>query len=221
MRKVDGLKFLLNNFPNDTVDTVFIEDGVIRPENLKLDSSLNQYWRVRCARKWGSEARLPMASIYEYDKLCDFIRLQQSKYSDIQFVIHRVNDDYFYPEITGTLAVYNDLNFPKIVIELQQVTREMLENIDKGKRPRDWDISVCFEYDFLHKFPKKTIYNEMDIEKIKYALEKLYNIGLDINYLYNKMNNHEAAYTRFNIYEDSSIILNDHRSTESFIKKKK
>ena len=74
MRKIEGLKFLLVNFPNLTVDTVFIEsEEDILSEKLKLDESKNQYWRVRSASKGNSELRLPMASIYEYEQLMEFI----------------------------------------------------------------------------------------------------------------------------------------------------
>lgn len=222
MRKVDGLKFLLTNFPNVTVDTVFIEkEQEATYDKLELDKAQNQYWRVRCASKSNSELKLPMASIYDFDKLKDFMSEQISKHNDIQFVIHRVNDDYFYPNITGSLAVYNNEDIPKIVIELQQVTREMLDNIDVGKRPRDWDISVCFEYNFLHKYPQVTKYRDINIENIKESISKLYDIGLKIYELYNSMGLYEASYTRFNIYNDGSIILNDHRSTESFYSKRK
>lgn len=220
MRKIEGLKFLLVNFPNLTVDTVFIEsEEDILSEKLKLDESKNQYWRVRSASKGNSELRLPMASIYEYEQLMEFIDEQRSKFSDIQFVIHLINDDYFYPNITGSLAVYNNEDIPKIVIELQQVTREMLDNMDVGKRPRDWGISVCFEYNFLHKYPQVTKYKDIDIASIKGAISKLYEVGLKMYELYDSLGINEASYTRFNIYDDGSIILNDHRSTESFFNK--
>lgn len=220
MRKNDGLKFLLDNFPNITVDTVFVNDFDSNKNELLLTNERQKYWRVRCGKKIESELKLPMASLYTIEELEKFIKYYKNKFNDIYFIVHRIDNDYFYPKITGSLAVYNNANIPKIVIELQEVTKEMLDNIDIGKRPRDWDISVCLQYDFLYKIPKVTFYKDINMDNLKTAINTLYYIGTKIFDLYCQMNIYEPSYTRFNIYDDSSIILNDHRSQESFIKTK-
>ena len=68
------------------------------------------------------------------------------------------------------------------------------------------------------KFPKVTFYKDINMDNLKTAINTLYYIGTKIFDLYCQMNIYEPSYTRFNIYDDSSIILNDHRSQESFIK---
>ena len=78
-----------------------------------------------------------------------FIKEQQQRDSNMEFVIHRVSPEYFSAPFVGTLAVYNKGNVPGIRIELQEVTKELVDSIDKGKRPRDWEACLILDYEFF------------------------------------------------------------------------
>ncbi len=219
MRKIEGLKFLMNNFPNETINTTFIKEV---NDLANVDMSLNdgEFYRVRCASRSASELKLPMISIYDYDALVDYIQYQKKLHSNYDFIIHKVDNIYFYPEFCGTIAVYVNDNVPGIVIDIQKITKEMIDSMDKNKiRPRDWDICVSYRYDFMYKRPTLINYDNVNLELLKEPINKAYNIGTYIYDWYIKNNINDDSYTRFNIYNDGSIILNDHRSTESFLKK--
>ena len=219
MKKIEGLKFLMNNFSNVTINTVFINDV---NDLIKTDMSLHDgdFYRVRCASISGSELKLPMISIYDYNSLIDYIKTQKHKNNDFSFIIHKVNNDYFYPEFCGTLATFITDNIPSIVIDIQKVTKEMIDSMDTNKiRPRDWKICVSYKYDFMYKKPVIINYDNVNLQILKDPINKIYHIGNFIYDWYEKNNIIDDSYTRFNIYKDGSIILNDHRSSESFIKK--
>ena len=134
-----------------------------------------------------------------------------------EFVLHCIDNAYYYPEYSGTLAVYNDSEYCDIIIELQRVTKELIDSMDSSKiRPRDWDICVGFRYRFLHKLPHVVFYQDIDIRHLMYIINDLFMIGCEIFNSYERERNKTASYTRFNIYSNGSIILNDHRSLDSF-----
>jgi len=221
MKKIEGLKFLMENFPNETINTTFISDIA---DLANVDMSLNdgEFYRVRCASRIGSELKLPMISIYDYNTLIEYLKKQKKQNSNYDFIIHKVDNNYFYPKFCGTIATYVSGNVPGIVIDIQKITREMIDSMDTNKvRPRDWEICVSFKYDFMYKRPFLINYGNVNLEILKKPISKAFDIG---NYIYdwyieNDIN--DDSYTRFNIYRDGSIILNDHRSAESFIKKDK
>ncbi len=221
MKKVEGLKFLINNFPQETVNTTFIDDV---NDLINRDMSLNdgEFYRVRCASKSGSELKLPMISIYDYDELIKYIIMQKKKNSDFTFIIHKVDNNYFYPEFCGTIATYVSGNIPGLVIDIQKITKEMIDSMDTNKvRPRDWDICVSYKYDYMYKRPVVNNYGNVNLELLKEPINKAYYIG-DYTYDWYIDNNIiDDSYTRFNIYDNGSITLFDHRSTESFVKIKK
>ena len=219
MKKVEGLKFLMNNFPKVAINTIFISD-VCDLETADMSLNDGEFYRVRCSSRSGSELKLPMISINDYDKLVEYIRTLKKRNSDLDFVIHKVDNNYFYPFFCGTIATYVSGNIPSIVIDIQEVTKEMIDSMDTNKvRPRDWEVCVSYKYDFMYKKPIVKKYKNINLELLKEPVTKAFIIG---NYIYDWYINNDIiddSYTRFNIYSDGSIILNDHRSTESFIKK--
>ena len=221
MKKVEGLKFLMDNFPQETVSTLFIDDVL---DLDKFDMSLNngEFYRVRCANKNGSELKLPMISIYDFDTLKEYIKIQKQQNNDFNFIIHKVDNNYFYPNFCGTIATYVNSNIPGIVIDIQRVTKEMIDLMDTSKvRPRDWEVCVSYKYDFMYKIPFVINYGNVNLELLKEPINKAFYIGSYIYDWYVTNDIYEDSYTRFNIYKDCSIILNDHRSTESFINNNK
>ena len=153
MRKIDGLKFLQKNFPDLTVDCLVV-DKVENLDEQELEKS--NLWRVRGGRTIGSELNLPQGTFSDKKELKQFMKEQKQKDRNMEFVIHSVSPKYFAAPFVGTLAVYNNHQNPGMRIELQKVTRELVENIDKkgGKRPRDWEACLILDYEFRNKFPK-------------------------------------------------------------------
>ena len=56
---------------------------------------------------------------------------------------------------------------------------------------------------------------------LKYPIVVIHEIGEEIFKLYEENGQEAETYTRFNIYDLGQVILDDHRSSESFIKKYK
>ena len=197
MKKLDGLRFLQENFPRLTVDCVFVD----KVENLDEKALIKkeeaeQIWRVRGGHKIGSELNMPQGSFKDIISLKRYMKEQQRKDANMEFVIHSVSPKYFTAPFVGTLAVYNNHQNPGMRIELQKVTRELVENIDKkgGKRPRDW-------------------------EEVKNAIAVIHEVGEEIFDIYDKQGNDIDTFTRFNIYDLGQVLFDDHRSVESFVPK--
>lgn len=219
MRKIDGLKFLQKNFPGLTVDCLFV-DKVENLDESQLEKS--KLWRVRGGRTIGSELNLPQGTFSDKNELKKFMKEQKQKDKNMEFVIHRVSSEYFSAPFVGTLAVYNKGDRPGIKIELQEVTKELVNSIDKGKRPRDWEASLILDYEFLSKAPKvlKKSSN-LNMDFLKYPIVVIHEIGEQIFDLYEKNGQEAETYTRFNIYDLGQVLLDDHRSKESFMEKYK
>lgn len=219
MRKIDGLKFLQKNFPNLTVDCLFV-DKVENLDETQLEKS--NMWRVRGGRTTGSELNLPQGTFTDKKELKRFMKEQQQKDRNMEFVIHRVSPKYFTAPFVGTLAVYNTGDKPSIKIELQEVTPELVASIDKGKRPRDWEACLILDYEFLNKFPKilKKSPN-LNMNFLKYPIVVIHEVGEQIFELYEKEGQEVETYTRFNIYDFGQVLLDDHRSKESFMERYK
>lgn len=221
MRKIDGLKFLQKHFPDMTVDCIFVD----KVENLNEQALYNkeqkdQIWRVRGARKTGSELNLPQGTFNTTSQVKKFMKEQKQRDSNMEFVIHRVSPEYFAAPFVGTLAVYNNFNNPGIKIELQKVTKELVASIDKGKRPRDWEACLILDYEFLSKSPKvlrKSL--DLDMNFLKYPIVAIHELGEEIFKIYEESGQEAETYTRFNIYNLGQVILDDHRSKESFMEK--
>lgn len=219
MRKLEGLHFLQERFPKLTVDCVFEEQvDKLNKNNLSLDDEKETIWRVRTGKRIGSELNTPQGTFKKIDEIKKFI--QENKNSNTQFVIHRVTPDYFKAPFVGTIAVYNNYLAPSIKIEVQKVTQELVDSIDKKKRPRDWDSCLILEYEFLKQSPK--IWKkeaDLNLQPLKAPIYQLYQIGEQIFKYYEKEGKVIDTYTRFNIYDSGQVLLDDHRSSDSFIEK--
>lgn len=219
MRKLDGLRFLQEHFPKLTVDCLFVDKVEnFDEESLYKKDELNQIWRVRGGRKTGSELNLPQASFTDAKLLKKFMAEQQKKDSNMEFVIHRVSPKYFSAPFVGTLAIYNNNQLPKIRIELQKVTRELVQSINKV-RPRDWEVSLILDYDFRHKFPRIIKNDNINLESVKSAIAVIHEVGEQIFDIYDEKGEYIDIYTRFNIYDLGQVLFDDHRSSDSFIPK--
>lgn len=222
MKKLDGLRFLQENFHDLTVDCLFVDKiENLEEENLYLKNQIEQLWRVRAGSKNGSELNLPQGTFKDVENLKEFISEQKKRDSNMEFVIHRVSPQYFAAPFVGTLAVYNNSNLPSIKIELQKVTKELVDSIDKGKRPRDWEACLILDYEYLNKFPKIRKNDNVNIEALKHSIMVIYEIGEQIFELYDKEGKDIETYTRFNIYDLGQVVLDDHRSSDSFISRYK
>lgn len=220
MKKLDGLRFLQENFPNLTVDCLFVDKlENINEEDLYLKDYIEQLWRVRAGNKIGSELNLPQGTFNDIRNLKQFISRQSKMNPNMEFVIHRVSPQYFAAPFVGTLAVYNNRSLPSIRIELQRVTKELVDSIDKGKRPRDWEACLILDYEYLNKFPKIRKKDNVNLEALKHAIMVIHEVGEQIFELYERNGEEIETYTRFNIYNLGQVVFDDHRSKDSFIGK--
>ena len=219
MKKLDGLRFLQQNFPNLTVDCLFVDKVEnLKEEDLHIKEYENQLWRVRAGNKSGSELNLPQGTFSNTNELRKFIEKNRISNPNMEYVIHRVTPEYFAAPFVGTLAVYNSGDVPTIRIELQKVTKELVESIDKGKRPRDWEVCLVLNYDFLYKFPKILKKSDsVNLEEVKNAIIVIHEVGEQIFDIYERKGERTDSYTRFNIYNLGKVVLDDHRSSESFL----
>lgn len=223
MRKIDGLKFLQKHFPDLTVDCLFV-DKVENLDEFALEQKrqVDEIWRVRGGRKTGSELSLPQGSFRNVKEAKKFMKEQQKRDSGMEFVIHRVLPEYFAAPFVGTLAVYNQVDKPGIRIELQKVTKELVDSIDKGKRPRDWEACLILDYEFLNRFPKIVKKDsDLNMDFLKYPILVIHEVGEEIFKLYEENGQINETYTRFNIYDLGQVLLDDHRSRESFMERYK
>ena len=222
MRKIDGLKFLQKHFPDLTVDCLFVDKAENLDEQaLYQEEEVNQIWRVRGGRKIGDELSLPQGTFKTPKELKNFMKEQQLRDSNMEFVIHRVSPEYFSAPFVGTLAVYNNCT-PGIRIELQKATKELVKSIDKGKRPRDWEACLILDYEYLSQSPKilKKDSN-LNMDFLKYPIVVIHEIGEEIFRIYEENGQEDETYTRFNIYNLGQVLFDDHRSRDSFIQKYK
>ena len=220
MRKLEGLRFLQEQFPKLTVDCVFVDkiDDLDEKKLNKKDGEKTLF-RVRGGKNIGSELNLPQATFTNVKDIKKFMKEQKKKDANMNFVIHTVSPEYFSVPFIGTLAVYNDINMPMMRIEIQKVTKELVDNIDTGKRPRDWPSCLILDYDFTYKFPKIVKNEGVDLEFLKYPICSLYEAGIKIFDFYDKKGKQIDTFTRFNIYDSGQVLFDDHRSSESFITK--
>lgn len=222
MKKLDGLRFLQENFPRLTVDCVFVDKVENLDEKALIKKEeVEQIWRVRGGHKIGSELNMPQGSFRDIISLKKYMKEQQRKDANMEFVIHSVSPKYFAAPFVGTLAVYNNHQTPGMRIELQKVTRELVEGIDKkgGKRPRDWEVCLILDYEFRNKFPKIRKNNDVNLEEVKNAIAVIHEVGEEIFDIYDKKGIEIDTFTRFNIYDLGQVLFDDHRSVESFVPK--
>ena len=222
MRKLDGLRFLQENFSKLTVDCLFVDKMEnIDEKDLYIKEQSQQLWRVRTGVTTGSELNLPQGTFDNTTSLKRFMEEQKHRNSNMEFVIHRVSPKYFAAPFVGTLAVYNNNNLPSIKIELQKVTKDLVNSIDKGKRPRDWEACLILDYEYLNRFPKIRRNNDVDLESLKSSIMVIHEVGEQVFEIYDRKRENVETYTRFNVYDLGQVVLDDHRSSDSFISRYK
>ena len=91
MKKIEGLKFLTNNFKEISLNSTFINEVSDLEKNIN-DLKLNkeEFWRIRCASSINAELALPMISIYNKQELFNYIKGLKSKDNSLQFIIHKL-----------------------------------------------------------------------------------------------------------------------------------
>lgn len=217
MNKIDGLRFLNTYFPDIALNGYVISDVSKAKDILdKFSYCDGCFWRIRTANPNGSEYALPMGTYYNDKEILEFVKINKAKNRDFQFILHRVNDRYLKPGYCGTLVVDNKSS--TIIVDLQKFTEKRFLSMDTGMRPRDWNVCITFEYRFLNKFP--IISNNdfsFNLQTWKYEIFKLFQVGVEIYDFYDNAKMIETTYTRFNMYDNNKIILNDHRGSLSFV----
>ena len=219
MRKIEGLKFLQTFFFNDCINCVFpTKNELLANELLGKYDSQNLIFRVRSGIYIGPEIGCPQRTCYSVDEVINFITNTQKYNSNLEFVIHRVNESYFKPIFIGTIAIFEKPE-PVMIIDFQAVSEELIAKMDSGgPRPRDWEVVATYCYPFFRGSPNVYILkSSFRAETIKNSIYYLWEIGRQVNLLMseNYGNFHETV-TRFNIYSSGKIILDDHRSLTSF-----
>lgn len=219
MNKIEGILFLKQLFPEITLNSFFVKDtSELTYEILKAKSQMKgNFWRVRGACFNNSELKLPMGTFYNEEDVLKFISKCKEENKDLFFILHSINNEYYYPEYSGSLVVYNDSKNSDIVIELQRVTKELVNSMDGGERPRDWEVCIGFHYRYLLEEPQIINYKNVNVNQIINSVQQIFHVGCKIFDEYEKKKWITASYTRFNLYDNGIIILNDHRSTESFV----
>ena len=128
MKKMDGLRFLKNNFQDDAIDTTFIENDQDLMSFYEEYIGIDCFFRVRACNRRGLEIKLPIARIDSIDKVIEFIHNEKKKNSDLDFVIHTFTRDNI-PSYVGSIAVYNSSTKPSITIDIQRVTKELMKSM--------------------------------------------------------------------------------------------
>jgi hypothetical protein len=220
MRKIDGLKFLQKFFPDVCVDCVFVTEN--EPLDLReLEKHPSQIFRVRSGRKSGSELGSPQRTCYSTGEVERFIREAWASDKALEFVIHRVDQSFFTPDFVGTIALFEKIE-PMMVIDLQTVSKTLVAGMDSGARPRDWKVVAMYTYPFCRWQPRVNIIDpSFQPASVSEPLLRLWRIGREIDNVKKSLNDPTItalpeSVTRFNIYPDGAILLDDHRNVESF-----
>ncbi len=220
MRKIDGLKFLQRFFPDVCVDCVFVTEN----ESLdlhELESHPPQIFRVRSGRKYGSELGSPQRTCHSAKGVERFIKEVWASDKALEFVIHRVDQSFFTPDFVGTIALFEKVE-PMMVIDLQAVSRTLVADMDSGARPRDWKLVAIYTYPFCRWQPGVHLVDPtFKSESVSEPLLRLWRIGREIDSVKKSLNGRAVtalpeSVTRFNIYPNGVILLDDHRNVDSF-----
>lgn len=220
MRKIEGLRFLQKFFSNVCVDCVFVTQDELF--NLcEFESHDSKIFRVRSGRKIGSELGSPQQTCHSIQEVKCFIEELLKFDKTLEFVVHRVDQQFFEPEFVGTIALFQNVE-PMMVVDFQVASKMLVSNMDSGARPRDWKVVATYIYPFLGMKPLVQLSDpSFDPLLISEPLFRLWGIGREIDDIKRSLADEvgtillESA-TRFNIYHGGNILLDDHRSIEAF-----
>ncbi|MDO8622263.1 MAG: hypothetical protein Q7R80_03465 [bacterium] len=220
MRKIEGLKFLQKFFPDECVDCVFVtENEPLDPHD--LGSHAPQIFRVRSGRKSGSELGSPQRTCRSTKEVERFIQEALASDTSLEFVIHRVDQSFFEPDFVGTIALFEKVE-PMMVIDLQAVSKMLVAGMDSGTRPRDWKVVATYIYPFCRLQPRVHLVDpSFQSASVSGSLLRLWRIGREIDGVKKPLNGQpvtalQESVTRFNIYPNGTIMLDDHRNVASF-----
>lgn len=220
MRKIEGLKFLQKFFPDVCVDCVFVTES--EPLDLRdLQSHTTQLFRVRSGRKIGSELGSPQRTCRSTREVKRFVEETWASDKALEFVIHRVSQSFFEPNFVGTIALFEKVE-PMMVIDLQAVSKTLVTGMDSGVRPRDWKVVAIYTYPFFRWQPRVHLVDpSFQSASVSEPLLRLWRIGREIDCVKKSLNGKAVtvlpeSVTRFNIYPNGEILLDDHRNVESF-----
>jgi len=220
MRKIEGLKFLQQFFSDVCVDCVFVTQNEPLDGQL-LQSHSSQLFRIRSGRKRGSELGSPQQTCHSAEEVERFIRERWATDKTLEFVIHRVRQSFFEPDFVGTIALFEKVE-PMMVIDFQAVSKRLVAGMDKCTRPRDWKVAAIYTFPLHKLYPNICFLDPSFLPgSISGSILRLWQIGREIDAV--KSSLHERLFvplpesvTRFNIYSNGDIILDDHRNVESF-----
>jgi len=218
MRKIEGLKFLQQFFPEVSVDCVFVEQDEVLDIRMVRDHT--DIFRVRCGSKIGSEMKLPQRTCGSVREIQDFILSEQARDGNSEFVIHRVNASYFSPIYVGTIALFSYPD-PLMVIDYQAVTKKLVAGIDTGLRPRDWEIVASYDYQYQSGRPEiRYVSDIFHPESLKFSIYQLWRLGREIDDKRQAVDGYSTrsveSLIRFNIYQSGDVLLDDYRDVTSF-----
>jgi len=214
MNKIDGLKFLQKYFPEICVDCVFV--GPNEDLNIDLLKSHVGIFRVRAGCKYGSELNLPRRTCYSISEVKQFIEQTRLQYNRIEFVIHRVTEDYFALIYETSIALFES-PLPEMIIQIQGASQSLVAQMDVGVKARDWPVLAIYRFPYLGMLPDVTIFDHMfQRESFKTELYFLWNAGRKIDAIKQGLGMCYETVTLFNVYPGGKFIVDDHRSLDSF-----
>lgn len=220
MRKIEGLRFLQKYFFNVCVDCMFVTEEE-PPDICLLQKHSPQLFRVRSGRKSGSELGSPQRTCRSAEEVERFIREAWISDKSLEFVIHRVDKSFFEATFVGTIALF-EKGEPRMMIDLQAVSKTLVAGMDNGTRPRDWKVVAVYVYPFYSQRPEVHLLDpSFQPASVSEPLLHLWRIGSEIDCVKSSLNREDFArlpesVTRFNIYPNGDILLDDHRNVKSF-----
>lgn len=225
MRKIEGLKFLQKYFQSVCVDCVFVTKE--KPLNINvLEEHSAQLFFVRAARSKGLERGAPYKACRSANEVKDFIDAVHSADSAWDFVIHRVDKLYYEVVFIGTIALYEEA-LPMMVIDFQVVPKHAMLALAEGKtivkRPRDWEVAATYMYRYHRLKPELSINDPLFSTGLMNGhLFQLWRIGRKIDSIKRLLKSQDSmalaeSVTRFNIYPNGVILLDDHRNLKAFV----
>jgi hypothetical protein len=167
---------------------------------------------VRAGRTFGSETTLPTREdCQSAGQVIEFIQRHGTDRT-LRFVVHPVQKSYFNPLLVGTIALHYSPS-AKTVIEFQE-----MKNNHEGE-PRDWPVNIRHTFPFMARMPTAYLSDESrySLQNISSHVFECYEIAMAIIEIKNSLQSaEENSLTRFRIYRSGRIILQDHRSPDSF-----
>lgn len=220
MRKLEGLRFLQDWFPSQSVDCLYFGSARDLRDYDGREATVTTVWHARTGRRIGSELQTPIRRCGSINELHIFGDEVFGAYTDAELVVHRVTESFYAPVYVGSIAVYHR-PVPVATIEFQaMLTWHGTE--DGAARPRDWSPVARYGFPFLSRLPASAEGPAVEAIGRSYraALAELWDIA---NHLADRTSRRQDGrpddtVTRFNVYRSGRVLLDDHRSVKSFVR---